>query len=415
MEEKKKIEIVSDGSRLMSYEKYRRIKNYRKAALILTVLLVGVSLFLAVWNRTFNSYEELKWTQNTEGNGTRYAVFRDGYLKYSKDGVSYQDQKENVKWTEAYTMSKPVSAVRGSYAAVADLEGNAVYLYDESGKVGSYSMPYPVQKIMVAEQGVFCVVLDGDGINYIRLYHKNGEVLAEIKTQIEINGYPIAVALSSDGSKLVASYYRVDGIDSQNVLSFYNFGEGGKGQSGPLIGTVQYDNMLIPKITFMDDDLVCAVGDEKMLVYQMSGKPKQLREVEYPADLKNVFSGEDYIGFTCENTLDMVEAGEAEPYEIYLYDKNGKLKRHFGTEQIYETVQLQGEVLIGYTGSTCSMIRIGGTEMFYQNMGKSIVDILPTNKRNEYLFVFSEGSARMKLTNKLNLPVVEETETEKEE
>lgn len=415
MEEKKKIEIVSDGSRLMSYEKYRRIKNYRKAALILTVLLVGVSFFLAVWNRTFNSYEELKWTQNTEGNGTRYAVFLDGYLKYSKDGVSYQDQKENVKWTEAYTMSKPVSAVKGSYAAVADMEGNAVYLYDESGKVGSYSMPYPIQKIMVAEQGVFCVVLDGDGINYIRLYHKNGEVLAEIKTQIEINGYPMAVALSSDGSKLVASYYRVDGIDSQNVLSFYNFGEGGKGQSGPLIGTVQYDNMLIPKITFMDDDLVCAVGDEKMLVYQVSGKPKQLREVEYPADLKNVFNGDDYIGFTCENPLDKVEAGEADPYEIYLYDKNGRLKRHFGTEQIYETVQLQGEVLIGYTGSTCSMTRIGGTEMFYQNMGKSIVDILPTNKRNEYLFVFSEGSARIKLTNKLSLPVVEETETEKEE
>lgn len=415
MEEKKKIEIVSDGSRLMSYEKYRRIKNYRKVALILTVLLVGVSLFLAVWNRTFNSYEELKWTQNTEGNGTRYAVFLDGYLKYSKDGVSYQDQKENVKWTEAYTMSKPVSAVRGSYAAVADMEGNAVYLYDESGKVGSYSMPYPIQKIMVAEQGVFCVVLDGDGINYIRLYHKNGEVLAEIKTQIEINGYPMAVALSSDGSKLVASYYRVDGIDSQNVLSFYNFGEGGKGQSGPLIGTVQYDNMLLPKITFMDDDLVCAVGDEKMLVYQVSGKPKQLREVEYPADLKNVFNGDDYIGFTCENPLDKVEAGEADPYEIYLYDKNGRLKRHFGTEQIYETVQLQGEVLIGYTGSTCSMTRIGGTEMFYQNMGKSIVDILPTNKRNEYLFVFSEGSARIKLTNKLSLPVVEETETEKEE
>lgn len=415
MEEKKKIEIVSDGSRLMSYEKYRRIKNYRRTALIMTVVLVGISLFLAIWNRTFNSYEELKWTQNTEGNGTRYAVFLDGYLKYSKDGVSYQDQKENVKWTEAYTMSKPVSAVQGSYAAVADMEGNAVYLYDENGKVGNYSMPYPVQKIMVAEQGVFCVVLDGDGINYIRLYHKSGEVLAEIKTQIEINGYPMAVALSADGSKLVASYYRVDGIDSQNVLSFYNFGEGGKGQSGPLIGTVQYDNMLIPKIAFMDDDLVCAVGDEKMLVYQISGKPKLLREVEYPADLQNVFSGDDYIGFTCENPLDEVEAGEAAPYEIYLYDKHGRLKRHFGTEQIYETVQLQGEVLIGYTGSTCSMTRISGTEMFCQNMGKSIVDILPTNKRNEYLFVFSEGSARMKLTNKISLSVEEKTETEKEE
>jgi hypothetical protein len=42
----------------------------------------------------------------------------------------------------------------------------------------------------------------------------------------------MSVALSSDASKLAASYYRVDGIDSQNIISFYNFGEGGKGQAG---------------------------------------------------------------------------------------------------------------------------------------------------------------------------------------
>ena len=80
MEEKKNIEIIRDGNRLISYETSERIKRNRKIALILTVVLVASSLFIAYWNRSFNSYEELNYTQNTEGNGTQYAVYMDGYL-----------------------------------------------------------------------------------------------------------------------------------------------------------------------------------------------------------------------------------------------------------------------------------------------------------------------------------------------
>lgn len=414
MEENKNIDIVSDGSRLMSYEEYKRIKTYRRIALILVVVLTGIALFIAIWSRSFNSYKEVSWTQNTEGSGTGYALYLDGYLKYSKDGISCQNQKGITLWTEAYTMSKPVIAVRDSYAAVADQEGNSVYLYDESGKVGSYSMSYPVRKIMVAKQGVFCVVLDGDGIDYIRLYDKTGELLAEIKTQIEINGYPMAVDLSADGSKLVASYYRVEGINSQNILSFYNFGEGGKGQSGPLIGTFQFDDMIIPKVVFMENDNICAAGDNRMLVYTMSGKPKQIQEIVYPSELLNVFSSGKYIGFTCENAQELVQEGKAEPYEIYLYTANGKLKKHFGTEKVYETVQLLDNVFVGYSGTVCSMLRTSGTEMFCQDMERSIIDILPTNQRKEYIFVYSEGCARVRLTNEIG-KAVRQPETESEE
>lgn len=410
MEENKNIEIVRDGSRLMSYESYQKIRRNQRIAVVLTVVLVAASLFIAFWNRTFNSYEELTWTQNTEGNGTQYAVYLDGYLKYSKDGISYMNQKESLIWTEAYTMDKPVIAVSEQYAAVADMEGNAVYLYDKSGKVGGYSMSYPVKKIMVAEQGVFCVVLDGDDVNYIRLYDKDGEMLAEIKTQIEINGYPMSVALSPDGSRLVASYYRVDGIDSQNILSFYNFGEGGKGQSGPLIGTYQFDNMLIPKIVFTGDDTVYVVGDSKMLVYNVESKPKQLKEIVYPADIINVFSNEKYVGFTCENPVESVEAEEASPYEIYIYNKNGRLKKHFGVEKVYETVQIIDNVIVGYTGTVCSMVRTNGTEAFSYDMGRNISSVLPTSSRTEFLVVYSEGSARIRLKNDLAVQLTEEVE-----
>jgi len=70
MEEKNKIEIVSDGSKLMSYMEHERIKRNKTIGIALAVILVTASLFLAYWNRSFNSYTELTYTQNTEGNGT---------------------------------------------------------------------------------------------------------------------------------------------------------------------------------------------------------------------------------------------------------------------------------------------------------------------------------------------------------
>ena len=399
MEEVNKIEIVSDGSRLMSYAEHERIRKNRVAGITLAVILVTASLFLAFWNRSFNSYEELSYTQNTEGNGTSYARFLDGYLKYSKDGISYLSQKETVQWTEAFTMSKPYVIVNDQYAVAADLDGNTVHLYNRNGKIGEYSMSYPIKKIMVAKQGVYCVVLDGANENYIRLYDTKGELLAEIKTKIENNGYPMAIALSSDASKLVASYYRIDGIDSQNIISFYNFGEGGKGQSGNLVGTYQLDNMLIPKVSFTDDNTVYVIGDSKMLVYDVKSTPKQKKEIVYPSNPINVFSNEKYVGFTCENSIEDVEAEKAHPYEIYVFHRSGSLMKHFGTDTVYDTVKLVGNILIGYSGNVCHMVRINGSEVFFCDMGKNIVDVLSTDSRTEFLFVYGESSGRIRLKN----------------
>ncbi|MBE5956027.1 MAG: hypothetical protein E7253_06200 [Lachnospiraceae bacterium] len=404
-----KIEIVSDGSRLMSYTEHERIRRNRRLGIGIAVVLVVISLFLAYWFRSFNSYEEIRYTQNTEGNGTRYEVFLQGYLKYSKDGISYLSQKDEVQWTEAFTMGKPLVVSNGQYAVAADMDGNLVHLFDRNGKVGEFSMTHPIKKILLAKQGVFCVVLDGMNENYIRLFDTKGVMLAEIKTKIENNGYPMAVALSSDASKLVASYYRVDGIDSQNIVSFYNFGEGGKGQSGNLVGTYQMDNMLIPKVAFTDDDTVYVVGDSRMLVYDVKDIPKQKKEILYPANPINIFNNEDYIGFTCENPIEEVEAEKAEPYEIYVYTKNGNLLKHFGAAAVYDNVKMIDNLIAGFTGNVCSIIRTNGMEMFYCDMGKNIVDILPTNSRTEFLFVYSESSARIRLENIVKL--AEDTET----
>lgn len=401
MEDKKGITLAETGGRLVSYEKKQRIKKYRRTALFLIIICVGLAMMIAYWNRSFNSYVELTSTPSSEGTNTRFVAYGEGYLRYSKDGISYLSQSEQIIWTEAYTMESPVVSARGDYAVLADLEGNDIHLYGKNGKLGDYSMSYPIKEVLAAEQGVFCVVLDAGTANYIRLYNKNGELLAEIKTQIENSGdgYPLDVAISSDGTKLVASLYRVEGIDSKNTLAFYNFGEGGKGQSGNLVGTYQFDDMLIPKVEFMDDETVCAVGDSRTIIYKMDRKPKKVQEILFSSEILSVFGSDKYLGYIFENPEEEVESGKKELYQINIYNKKGRLVRSFDKSELHETVQLHDNVIVSYSAGTCVMEKMDGSEIFRQDMGSNILDILPTNKSREFLMVYGERSSRIRLIN----------------
>ena len=104
-----------------------------------------------------------------------------------------------------------------------------------------------------------------------------------------------------------------------------------------------------------------------------------------------------------------VEAEEAKPYEIYVYNKGGRLLKQFGVDTVYDEVKLIDNVIAGFSGNVCYMIRTNGSEAFYGDMGKNIVDILPTNSKTEFLFVYSESCARVRLRNEIIME--EETET----
>lgn len=403
MDENREIDVIREGTRWQEAQEQRKVEKNRKIGYSIIVILMLVALVIAYQTRSFNIYEELTSTPSSEGTKVHFAVYGKGYLKYSKDGISYLNQKEKLIWTEAYTMEEPTISIKDDYAVLADLSGNGVHLYNEDGKVGDYSMSYPIQKIFAAEQGVFCVLLDGENANYIQLYDKKGTMLAEIKTQIENSGkgYPLDLAISPDGSKMAVSLYRVEGIDSKNTLAFYNFGDGGKGQDGNLVGTYDFEDTLIPKVEFMGDDIVYAVGSDKTIIYKMKEKPKKMKELTFDSEILSVFSDEDYVGYICQNNEDEVLSGEKKLYQTYIYNKKGKLVESFDKEELHDTVSLVDHVLISYSAGTCVMERMNGKEIFRQDMGENIVDILPTSKAKEFLFVYGSRSSRIRLKNTL--------------
>ena len=101
-------------------------------------------------------------TETSGDNIANYVLFSDNVLKVTKDGVSYIDQSGNTVWDCSYSMKMPQVVVNGDYAAVADLNGRDVYVFNKSGKVSNQTLNYDITNIDVAAQGVYVVILSGE-------------------------------------------------------------------------------------------------------------------------------------------------------------------------------------------------------------------------------------------------------------
>ena len=103
--------------------------------LIAAVTIVSVRRYIST--REYRAYDVVTSTETSGDNIANYVLFSDNVLKVTKDGVSYIDQSGNTVWDCSYSMKMPQVVVNGDYAAVADLNGRDVYVFNKSGKVSN--------------------------------------------------------------------------------------------------------------------------------------------------------------------------------------------------------------------------------------------------------------------------------------
>ena len=159
-----------------------------------------------------------------------YQNFGDNVLRYSKDGASYIDASGKDIWIEAYEMRSPITVVNGDYAAIADQQGNSIYIFSKSGLQGIATTILPVTKITISAKGLVAAILEDKSASYIYFYRKDG---TEFKLFIRglLNGemgYPLDISLSPDGTMLMGSFTYLKGGELKNRVAFYNFSEVGK-------------------------------------------------------------------------------------------------------------------------------------------------------------------------------------------
>ena len=367
---------------------------------LILVLVVGVGALVLhyIVQGNYNGYEVLEKTNVKNSSMLDYIAYQNSLLKYSKDGATYVNEKGDQVWNETFAMKMPTADVCGKYAAIADLNGNDVYIFNEAGKVSSTTMPYAICDIAVASQGEFAVILEGDKVNYINIYDKNGEQISEIQTTIDKSGYPMDVDLSFDGEKLFSTYLYIDGADIKNGLAAYNFGPVGVNENADrLMGGYQLDNTVVPKVEFMDNNTICAFGDNQLIIYSMREKPSEKSKIALEQEVKSVVFNQEYVGVIVPNDEEIKDGERRAPYILELYNTNGRRVMNQKIDFEYENVRMTDKEIVLTGGNECRIYTIKGGLKFSYAFNKSVVDLIPTGYSRRYIILYDNDSEVIRL------------------
>lgn len=335
-------------------------RTRRRHLLIFLILLsiIAVAAILYYWYQRSYQYKDTAagWERQFERDEVgfvAYENFGDNVLRYSKDGASYIDASGKDIWIEAYEMRSPITAVNGDYAAIADQQGNSIYIFSKSGLQGIATTILPVTKITISAKGLVAAILEDSSASYIYFYQKDG---SELKLFIKglLNGeigYPLDISLSPDGTMLMGSYTYLKGGELKNRVAFYNFSEVGKNAANRFVGGFHemYDNSMIPKVCYLDDIYSVAFADSSISFYSSLDvmSPSLLSQVPVEEEIKTIFYGGNYAGLIVKSI-----AGEYD-YRMELYSKEGNhiFSKDFSYD--YEYVDIDGDNIFLYNEDSC--------------------------------------------------------------
>lgn len=386
----------SDEAAISNRENLKRLVVQRKKlAALLAVAIIFVAAFVVMYiNKEYKGYKVVKNNETNYENTANYIQFNGNILKYTPDGVSYINTNGDTIWSAGINMKMPMAVVSGSYAVIADMSGNSVCVFSNEGQISSVTLPYAICDLDVGNQGAFAVVLESDETNYINLYNKKGEIIYERKTTINKSGYPLDITISDDAKKLFTSYLNIGATSVQNNLAAYNFGDVGQNSNADrIVGGYTYEDEVVPKVEFIDNDTVVAFGTKSICIFAMKEKPSKKAELEFDSEIRSVFYNTKYIGVVQgandENSEHM--------YKIKVYNLRGNLEFDDYIDFSYDNIYAADKEIIVTGGNDCIIYRTNGSVKFQGKLSGKIVSMVPSGNRLEYVVVYDNATEIIKL------------------
>ena len=289
--------MAAEKTRKLSEKKTRHINRKRLVRLIVVLLLCAAALFLLIrflGRRNFRGAELVEDNEQSGGSAVSYLHLGGRVLRYSRDGAAMLGEKDKELWNLSYSYAKPKAKLQGSCGMIADIGGIGACIFGKEGITGQIMTNSPILNRAVAEKGTAVLAVEEGTTSRLRFYDRTGKELdISVTLEMAISGFPLDIALSPDGTGLVVSAgaYVSGALASQ--LVFYNFAVG-KGEMNRLIGYFSYENTLFPEVRYMGSSAVAAVGDDRLVFFDMSteNKPQVAQEVKFDTPITSADMGE---------------------------------------------------------------------------------------------------------------------------
>lgn len=372
--------------------KHRRFFIFICIASAVVAMGIFVLLLNGYINKNYNNYEVVRSTERQDTNTEKYICPDGRLIKYSKDGISEITISGKTVWTGSYDMSNPQIASCGKYVLVTDVGGKEAYIYNGEDTGTEIAVDYEIKQACVSRQGVVALLLEdssSDTINIYNPYDVSSSLLAEIPTNVE-DGYPLRIALSPDGTSVVASYICVTGGRTESRVAFYNFSEVGQ-NSDCLVGANNYEDTLITDIRFLDDDHVCLFSDGGFYLWDNMKQPEQAFKKKIKKQIKSIFYNKKYIGLIVETE------DEKRPYQMQIYNTKGSRLTAVDFDNAYDSVELADNEILMHSGKECSIFRLNGVERFRCTVEEGIAYFFRSSRKNRYYLLNDSKIQEIKL------------------
>ena len=385
--EVRKPEEGSLEDKIRKHKKKMRIKKLVTASLLGAILL---STYMLVEVQTYENMHIIQEYGVAGTDNSSYAKYADGIIKYSRDGVAYLSKKGEERWNQSYQLKNPFINVNGEALVVGNLGGNDLYVFNKKGLLGEIHTDYPIEKAVVAENGIVCVLLKNGLSPQIVCYDASGNVLIEHVASLTGIGYPIGMALSPKGTMLQVSYFCVvEGVEATRVV-YYDFKEGDIDKENYKVAEDVYKNVVLPESFFVNDRKSVLVGDSFFMIFEGKENPTMTKMIEIDKTIHSVFHDNNYIGFVLKN------AGE-EKAELRLYGMNGEQKMSKTFVGEYNNISILDGNVFMFDGGKCAIFSSWGVQKFAGEVEMNIKEILPLTGINLYLLISNDGMQEIRL------------------
>ena len=369
-------------------EKRKLKMNRMQWTIAAGVLILAVVLVYALVknNKVAYSYEVVTSMSRGDDTSVYYCMMRKGMVKYSKDGVAMTNKSGSVLWNQTYEMASPTMTSAGDYVAVGDIGANTIYIFNEYGQLGRVSTDVPIQEIQISEQGVVAAVLSDTSSNYINLYDKQGNSLGSIKASLENTGYPLAIALSPDASKLAVSYLIVKSGSMQSRIVAYDFSDV---EGDHLLDTQELEG-LYPKAAFLDSREVVLFGEKGFVLYQADSKKIETQE-NFESEINSVFCTNQKLGFIFKNEDDNGK------YRMEIYNKAGKKSSTYYFDLDYSGMTADDDEVILYNDEEMLIYQMGGRVRFRGTFNTAVTGVMPSWEDGLYWLIDDQSLREIRI------------------
>ena len=391
-----KFKAKSDYAQLATrIKRHKKKKHLIVIGIVAVLAIISVCLVNAYVNRVFNSYKISKAIKDSISADATYLPYNENVLKVSRDGVCAYTSSGNVLFNGSYEMRNPSADICGDYVAVADIGSYSVYVFDGSNSGRKLTVTLPILQVQVAKQGVVAILMEDKDTNVIQLYNSESsvdKVLVEKVTNVYDNGFPVTMALSDDGKKLVTSYVKVNNGVLDSDVTFYNFSGVGENEVNRMVGAKDYGKTIVSDVEFIGNDTVCVYTDTGFDLYEMEEKSAELVSKKFDGEIKSTFHTDSYLGFVLKG--DITEKG----HNVLVYNTSGKEVYNKYINYDYDTVSMYGKEIIFNTLNDCHIEKMNGVQKYSDTFDVEVTTILPINGYNKYFLIDNNNINIVKLT-----------------